>query len=124
MKRIIRSFGHAVRGLLHCIQKEKNFQIQLGCGCIAISAGIFFHLTGMEWCIVLLCITMVLSMEMLNTAIEHICNIIQKEYHPAIGILKDISAGAVLVSACSTLICSGLIFIPKILLFISSIKAK
>lgn len=124
MKKAIRSFGYAREGLVICIWRERNFRIQLICACMAIAAGIWLRLPTIEWCILLFCIALVLSLEMINTAIEHLCNIIQKEYDDRIRIIKDISAGAVLISALIAFVCGAIIFIPKIISIISLIKNK
>lgn len=61
-------------------------------------------------------------MEMLNTAVERLCDLVQKEIHPVIKVVKDIAAGAVLLSAGIAVICGAIIFIPKILLLIKSMN--
>jgi len=124
MKKTVISFGHACKGILHCIRNERNLKIQLICACLVIIAGIVFQLKPLEWCVIAVCIAIVLSMEMVNTSIEHVCNAFHKEYHPVIRIVKDISAGAVLISACITFFCGIIIFFPKIISFIHSLKIK
>ena len=61
---------------------------------------------------------MVLSLEMINTAIERICNIVHKEPHPGIKIIKDLAAGAVLLAAFVAAICGTIIFLPKIIIYL------
>ena len=57
----------------------------------------------------------VLALELINTAIENLCNIISKDFHPVIKIVKDTAAGAVLVSAIGSAIAGAVIFIPLII---------
>jgi diacylglycerol kinase len=116
-----RSFAFALNGLKVCISKETNFKIHIFCAAMAIISGMYFNISYAEWMFVLICTGFVLCMEMLNTAIEHLCNVVQLEFHPGIKIIKDISAGAVLLSAVIAAICGAIIFIPKILLLFNSI---
>ncbi len=122
MSRLIKSFGYAWNGLKICILKETNFRIHILCSILVVIAGCFFNISTVEWTIILICTGFVLCMEMLNTAVEHLCDIIHMEIHPLIKKVKDIAAGAVLLSAVIAVICGAIIFIPKIYLFIRSIN--
>ena len=82
---------------------------------IVILQGFYFSINKMEWLLVVVCFMTVLVLEMMNTALERICDQITNDFHPKIKIIKDISAGAVLVSAIGSCIIGGIIFIPKIL---------
>jgi len=121
MSRLIRSFSFAFNGLKICVLKGANFKIHLCCMGMAVMLGIALCISMNEWLVVLLCIGFVLSMEMLNTAIEQLCDVVHKEIHPAIKITKDIAAGAVLFSAIVAAVCGGIIFLPKIIAFTQSI---
>ena len=118
MLRLMRSFSFALAGLRNCFTKEANFKIHIGCTVLVIIAGIYFNINTVEWLLILLCIGSVLSMEMINTAIEKLCDVVHKENNPGIKITKDIAAGAVLLSAVIAAVCGAIIFIPKIILFI------
>lgn len=122
MFRLTRSFSFALNGLRICVVKGANFRIHLFCTLLAAILGSYFHLSVNEWLILLLCIGFVLCLEMLNTAIEQLCDVVHKENHPGIKIIKDIAAGAVLVSAIIAAICGAFIFLPKIISFIQSIS--
>ena len=122
MKRLLRSMHNASNGISHCLRKEKNFRIQVLLGVLCITAGIFFRITLIEWCIIAICIAGVLSLEMINTAIEHMCNMMHPDLHPAIRIIKDVSAGAVFLITLIAIFCGAAIFIPKLLFYISSIQ--
>ena len=124
MFRLTRSFSFALNGLQVCVLKGANFRIHLVITILTVLSGIYFHLSINEWLIILLCIGFVLCMEMLNTAIEQLCDVVHKEQHPGIKITKDIAAGAVLLSAIVAAICGAFIFLPKILLLIQTISAS
>jgi diacylglycerol kinase len=113
MKRIA-SFKYAFAGVVTFFSKDINGRIELAAATAVIIAGFIFNLAPNEWIAILLCIGAVLSIEMINAGIEKICDMIQPEYHPQIKIIKDIAAGAVLVSAVVSLIIALIIFTPKI----------
>ena len=122
MSRLIKSFVFAWEGLKICLLKGANFRIHILCSVIVVIASLYFNISPFEWLTVLICIGFVLCMEMINTAIEELCNVVHKEIHPGIKITKDIAAGAVLLSAVVAAICAAVIFIPKVLLLIKSIN--
>jgi diacylglycerol kinase len=120
--RLIRSFGYAYEGLQHCYRKEMNFRIHVSCAILAIIAGVSLAISLTNWIIIIGCIGMVLALEMINTAIERLCDIVSLERKPQIKAVKDISAGAVLVGAFIS-VCIGLIvFLPKLLTLLKLIK--
>ena len=119
---LIKSFGYALSGLRICILEGANFRIHIFCTVLVFIAGLYFNISYTEWLIILICTGFVLCMEMINTAIEQLCNVVHKEFHPGIKITKDIAAGAVLLSAVIAAICGAIIFIPKIFLLIKSMN--
>lgn len=118
MKKFIRGFVYAFSGLVVFFKNETNGKVQLLAGCVAVILGFAVKLSSHEWIAIIGCIAAVLSLEMMNSAIEKICNHIQPDLHPAIKIIKDIAAAAVLWMAIASAIIGGIIFIPKILLLI------
>lgn len=124
MIRFIKSVSFAINGLRMAIIKGANFKIQLVVAIIVISLGVLLHISTNEWLICIVCIGFVLSLEMLNTAIEQLCDVVTKDIHPGIKVTKDIAAGAVVVAAAASAICGTIIFLPKIILFIKSISTS
>jgi undecaprenol kinase/diacylglycerol kinase (ATP) len=118
MRYFIRSLRFAINGIYHFFRRERNGQIQGVIGSLSIVAGIFLGLTRTEWMALLLCTALVISLEMLNSAIERICNMYTTEYHPAVKIIKDVAAAAVLWSAIMALIIGVLIFLPHLLVLL------
>ncbi len=114
MSRLLKSFGYAGDGLLRSIKTEKNFQVHCTVAVLVIVAGFFFSLTGVEWTIIVVCIGMVLGLELVNSAIEQVCNMIQPGFSPLIKIIKDMSAAAVLLVVVTAIVCGAIIFLPKI----------
>jgi undecaprenol kinase len=109
------TFIHAASGIGHAFCKEANFRIHVVVLVLVIALGVVLHISTVEWLFVAGCSMLVLSMELVNTAIENICDLILKEYHPLIKIIKDVSAAAVLVSAAGSIATGAIIFLPKII---------
>jgi diacylglycerol kinase len=115
MKTIYRSFVYAFNGIVTCFTTEVNFRIHLVAMVIVIAFGLYFNINKYDWMIITICIGAVLMAEMLNSAVENLCDYCTTEKRPAIKAIKDISAGAVLVVSIASLICAFFIFSPLIL---------
>lgn len=111
----IRSVKFAFKGLWILLRTEYSIQIQLSIALIVTLTGFHFELSRVEWMIQLLAIGLVMGLEGVNTAIEKLADYIQPEKDPKIGILKDISAGAVMIASILASIVGILIYFPKIL---------
>jgi undecaprenol kinase/diacylglycerol kinase (ATP) len=79
-------------------------------------AGIFFSISTAEWMIILICFAMVLSFEIINSAIEKLCDLVSPEFNLTIKKVKDMSASAVLLAAIISFIVGCIIFLPRIFL--------
>lgn len=112
---IQKSFKHAFEGIVTCIKKERNIKIHLTMMILVIICGCIFQLTMLEWMICILLFCLVISLEILNTAIEAIVDLCSPDYHPLAKIAKDCGAGAVLISAIGAAIIGLMIFIPHLL---------
>jgi diacylglycerol kinase len=112
-----KSFGYALKGIGLGL-KQRNFIVQVCCAVITIALGFWFDIMGIEWCLLLLCIGLVLSLEMLNSAIEYIVNMISPGYHETAGKIKDLAAGAVLVVSCGSLTIAIVIFKKYFILYV------
>lgn len=116
--KLVRSFSYAWAGIISCFRSETNFRIHFVAAIIAIICSILLRISATEWIVVGFCIAFVVAMEMLNTAIEKLCDVVHKELHPGIKKVKDIAAGAVLVSAVFSLITGCIIFLPKMITYL------
>jgi diacylglycerol kinase len=113
--RVIKSFACALDGLKDCLLHEKNFRIQYVIALLVIIAGLFFSLTATEWMIIFICFAVVLSFEIINSAIEKLCDLVCPDFNLTIKKVKDMSASAVLFSAIISFIIGCIIFLPKII---------
>jgi undecaprenol kinase len=121
MKKFLKSFSHALHGLQHALVQEQNFRIEIFCAFITIGFAFVFNINKIEWLVVIINIAAVLTVELFNTAIENLCNMIHKTIHPTIRIIKDVSAGAVIITALCAFVCGCTIFIPYFLNLIKSL---
>jgi diacylglycerol kinase len=115
IRKRLKSFVYAGNGIKILLRNEHNARIHLFAIIIVIALGFLYNISSIEWIAVLLSIALVFSMEMINSAIENICNFISPEKHESIKIIKDLAAGAVLVSAIIAMIIGLIIFVPKII---------
>ena len=86
-------------------------------------AGIVFKLTVMEWCICLVLFGMILALELVNTALEAVVDLVTQEKKPLAKLAKDTAAGAVLIAAIMAAVIGGIIFLPKIFTYLRIILA-
>ena len=119
--RLIKSFAFAWNGLKACFKSEPNFRIHVLLGILVVIFAILFNVSLVEWELLCLCIAIVLTAELLNTALEKLCDVVHKEQHPGIKKVKDISAGAVLVASAGCLITGLIIFLPKIFIYLKAL---
>lgn len=96
MNKVIKSFGWAMSGLHTVWKEEMNFRIELVIGLILVVGAGMFRFSIIEWIVLLGCIGTVLSAEIINTAIEDLCDRIEPSFDPIIGKIKDTMAGLVL----------------------------
>lgn len=107
----IRSFGYAIKGIKTLIKEEHNARIHVLGAIVAIGIGLILRISGYEWMWILLAIAMVFITEMINSAIEAICDEITEEKRPNIKKAKDIAAGSVLVAAVFSLAVAVWVFV-------------
>ena len=98
-RNLMDSFRHAFAGLGYALRTQRNTRIHLSIAVGVILLGIWLSLTTTQWAILALTIGMVLVSEMLNTVAETIVDLISPGYHPLAKVIKDVTAGAVLLTA-------------------------
>ena len=110
MKKLFNSFKFAFQGFWLACKEQPNLRIHLFVSFLVVSLAFYFDVTKVEWCILLLCIGLVISLELLNSAIEGFVNLVSPERQTKAGNIKDIAAAAVLVAAIISSIVGLLIF--------------
>ena len=112
--KLLKSFKYALEGITTTLINEQNFQIHAIGTITVVSANIFFKITTIEWCIILICIALVLSLELINTSIEYLVDLVSPSYHLLAKRTKDAAAGAVLIAAIICSIIAVIIYLPYI----------
>ena len=116
-----KSFGYAFEGVWNTVKSERNMQIHLGFTVCVIIAGFIFSITKTEWLICLVLFGQVMSLELVNTALEACVDVATDEWKPLAKKAKDAAAGAVLVSAIIAAFIGLWIFIPRLFLLLGAI---
>jgi len=109
------TFKNARKGMRLSIKSEQNIRVHILCGALALGLGFALHFSAVKFCILLLTIVMVISSEMLNSAIEFaLDSIYHNKYSRMVGMAKDIAAGAVMIVTVVALMIGVLLFVPPI----------
>lgn len=110
MIKFFKSFLYALQGITASVSDQRNLKVQFAVALITIGAGFYYGITSLEWCVILLTIAMVISLEMMNSAVENVVDLITRENNPLAGKAKDIAAGAVLFASIIAIIVGVLVF--------------
>lgn len=110
MSKFIQSFNWAMNGIKTVWLEEVNFRIEIIVAFLVVTGGIYYRFTKLEWAFVIASIAAVLGAEMINTAIEDLCNKVEPNTDPVIGKIKDIMGGVVLIVSVVTAIIGIMIF--------------
>lgn len=111
------SFKYAAAGVTYAFNTQRNFRIHCIMGTLAISIGALLQLSGVEMAVICITSGLVLTLELLNTAIESVVDLtVQQTYHELAKIAKDCAAGAVLISAFASVLVGVCLIAPKAML--------
>ena len=114
-KNVLMSFKYAFSGIYYVLKTSRNFKIQLIFAVITIMIGFLLQISQSNYVILIATIISVLILEILNTSIESIVDlVVKKEFSSLAKISKDTSAGAVLLASINSVIIALYIFFPKI----------
>ena len=109
-----KSFGYAFEGILTGIRQERNMRIHCMAVILVTAAGTLFQITAVEWCVCLLLFALVAGLELVNTAVEAVVDLVTEEKKPLAKIAKDTAAGAVLFAAIISAFVGCIIFLPYV----------
>jgi diacylglycerol kinase len=110
-----RSFSFAGQGVWHVVRTQRNMRIHLLAGLAAVVAGLILRIGAADWACVLTVIGLVLTAEALNTVVEALVDLYTEEFHPLAKIVKDVAAGAVLISSVAAVGVAIAVFLPRLL---------
>ena len=110
----LKSVGYALEGIIIFFKTQHNAILHAISAVAVIILGFVLKVNQTEWCFLITAIAMVIITEMLNTAIEFLTDLASPEIHPQAKKIKDLAAGAVLISAIMAAIIGAIVFLPKI----------
>jgi len=114
MKKTRDSIKYALCGIKYVFESQRNIRVQLIIMIITYITGYFFNISSTEWLTLILISSMVLTLEIINTALEEVVNLVTEEYRKTAKHAKDTAAGAVLTASFFAIVVGLIIFIPKI----------
>lgn len=112
-----KSQGYARNGIKLIFRNERNFRIDIFIAVLVIIAGFLFKISHYDWIALSLVISMVFMSEVINSAIEALCDTVSQDFKINIKYAKDVSAGAVLVSAFVSVVTGLIVFLPYLVDF-------
>ncbi|MDR1706446.1 diacylglycerol kinase family protein [Dysgonomonas sp.] len=110
----VKSAIYALNGLKILLKEEHNSRIHTVITIIVITAGFLLKISNIEWLITCILIAMVFSLEIMNSAIENLCDHITPQRNETIKKIKDLAAAAVFIASVISVICGAIIFLPKL----------
>lgn len=108
------AFRFAWMGVSHVLRTQRNARIHLGVGTAVIAAAVALQIAAVELAMLVVCITMVVAAEMMNTVVEATVDLVSPSYHPLAKIAKDVAAGAVLVCAIGAAVIGAIVLGPHL----------
>lgn len=114
VRKLVDSFSFAIDGIKQAFQSERNLRIHVIIGLLVLILGVLLGLTRVEFIILLFVISLVLVMELFNTVVERIIDLVSPNYHPRAKVIKNIAAGAVLISSMNAAIIGFLLFYNRL----------
>ena len=123
-RRFFHSFRYAIKGLIHALQSEQNIRIHLAIAFGVIICAYLLSIPFVQKLILFLTIGMVIALELMNTAVERIVNLVTEDYHPLAKQAKDVAAVAVLIASIMAVIIGVLIFYKPLIAYFVEVVTK
>lgn len=114
LKKRSKSTLYALNGLRVLFLEEHNSRIHIAIVIVVVTGGFLLKISNTEWLVICILIALVFSLEIINSAIENICDYISPQWNEVIKKVKDLAAAAVFVSSVISVICGAIIFLPKL----------
>ncbi len=107
-------FRHAFRGFKLGVRGQSSFFVHFFFTTAVVAAGVAFSVRLIEWCLLILCISIVLAAEMFNSGLEHLARAITVEHDPDVGAALDIGSAAVLIASLGAAIVGAMVFLSRL----------
>ncbi|MFZ2190228.1 MAG: diacylglycerol kinase family protein [Candidatus Magasanikiibacteriota bacterium] len=121
LSRLVQSFKEAIQGVAYVFKHEQNFRLQVLISCLVLLLVWLFELSKAEMIVIFLLIILVLILELLNSAVEKLSDILKPRLSLQIGVVKDIMAGMVFLSSLGAVVIGLIIFWPHVFEFVERI---
>jgi diacylglycerol kinase (ATP) len=108
----LNSFRFAFAGIAHMLRTQHNAWLHLIATVIVVAAGLVLNVSNEDWRWLVAAIVLVWTAETVNTAFEHLCDVVSPEFHASVQKSKDIAAGAVLICVIGAVIMGLQVFVP------------
>lgn len=112
-KRFLKSFKYSLDGLKYAYKNEQSMLVHLIVTIIAITLGILFKISNFEWIITIFLLSVTASLELLNTAIEAVCDMVTLEYNKLAKVVKDTASASVFFTSMLGAVSGLIIYVPK-----------
>lgn len=116
---LVRRFAHAFQGISYGWQKEPNFRIEVLAATLVVALMVILPLTSIERAILVITIFLVLGIELINSVLERMLDIVHPKFSPEVKRIKDTMAGIVLLAAVTSVAVAGLILLRPLVAFVS-----
>ena len=113
MKTFLKSFVHAGEGIVDGFMEGRNMKSHVLSAIIVLLAGWLTGLSQLEWMLIVMIIAGMMALELMNTAVEYVVDLVTTEFHPLAKKAKDVAAGSVLIYAIASAVVGCMIFFPK-----------
>ena len=111
MKKQLKSFGYAFEGIISAIKSESHLRFHLVAAFYVFLFAAVSDFTHTQWVALILTVCLVIFSELVNTALEEVCDLYSKDINPKIKRIKDVSAGAVLILAIGAAVSAVFLFL-------------
>ena len=115
MKKFLKSFVYSFQGIAYAFTTQLSFRVHCLATLLVICLGIYTNLTAQEWLWITAAIAIVVILELVNTSIEILVDLVSPGQNPKAGAIKDVASAAVLVGGLMALIIGLIIFVPKLI---------
>ena len=112
---LAKAFRCAGNGILYAFRSQRNLKIHLLFAVAAVALGALFRISEAAWLAIVLCIALVMSLEIVNTAIESIVDLVSPDWNELAMHAKDCAAGAVYLAAFASIVVACIVFLPRMI---------
>ena len=113
-QKLVSSFANAWKGIVACFVEERNIKIHFLVAVLVMIFGFILQISVTEWCLCFVLFGLIMGLELVNTAVESVVDLVTEEWRPLARRAKDCAAGAVLIAAIWAAVVGGIIFFPKL----------